>query len=145
MRYSEAKEIITELRDNFEKDEIKDIIAEFVNETDDFEIGGFRFIKESEIEAIFEDYLKQDPYSLGCFSDWFIADNSDLSYDIVKALQDAGKFDTLGDHIIDNDFLSDFAKEAIATDGYGNFFGTYDGNEYELNVGGIHYYYFRIN
>ena len=111
----------------------------------DFEIGDYRFIHENDIDKITADEIGDDVYMLGCFNADFIADNTDLSYDIVEALQQGGQYEALGNHIIDNDYLDDFVQAYISADGYGNHFGRYDGNEIDDILACLGYYVFRIN
>ncbi|MFA5151293.1 MAG: hypothetical protein WC554_01910 [Clostridia bacterium] len=117
------------------------------NETD-FEIDNYRFISESEIDLIQQNELKNDPYILGCFNDWFIADNTDLSLDIVQTLQKESQYEALGNHIIDNGFLEDMQQEYAHADGYGHHFSSYDSNTIEDLIGidsDTSYYIFRTN
>lgn len=105
----------------------REVVISIAGEENDFEIDNYRFIKEDSIDKIQQDELESDPYILGCFNDWFIADNTDLSYDIVKALQEAGNYTALGQHIIDNDYVSDMQLEYARLDTYGHHFAHYDG------------------
>ena len=56
--------------------DFRELTEQIIDEVDDFEIEDYRFIKVSEIDAIQQNELKDDLYSLGCFSDWFIAENT---------------------------------------------------------------------
>jgi len=107
----------------------------------DFELDGYRFIHSNYIDDIQLDELENDPYILGCFNDWFIADNTDLSYDIVRALQDGEKFEELGNHIIDNNFTKEIQSEYARLDGYGHHFSHYDGNTNEFGD----WFYFKVS
>jgi len=137
-------EAITKLCDELGLD-VGDVIEKIDDGEDDFTIGNYRFIHKDDIDQILEDELGDDTYILGCFNDWFIADNTDLSYDIVRALQDGEQFEAIGQHILDNDFLEDFAKAYSDADGYGHHFGHYDGNEIDDILPETGYYVFRIN
>ena len=122
----------------------REIISGIVDETDDFTVGDYRFIREDAIDQIQCDELESDPYILGCFTEWFIADNTDLSLDIVQALQKAGSYDAIGQHIIDNNYLKAIQDDYSSQDGYGHHFATYDSETLEdlLTLG---YYVFRVN
>lgn len=122
----------------------KDIVENICNEEEDFEVERYRFIHEDAIDKIQQEELESDPYILGCFNADFIAHNTDLSYDIVKALQEADKFEALGQHIIDNDYVADMQSEYARLDGYGHHFAHYDGETLEdlLEFG---YYVFKVN
>lgn len=139
MQYAEIKELINE----FGRSAAEDIIANLGN--DDFGVDRefYRFIREDEAYKIAYDMLEGDVYMLGCFNADFIADNTKLSYDIVKALQEGEQFDAIGQHIIDNDDLDDIVSEYIRLDGYGHVFGSYDGNYEEIEIDGVDYIYFR--
>lgn len=136
--------VITELCDELGLD-VDKVIEKIDDEKDDFTIGNYRFIHEDEIDQILEDELGGDAYILGCFSDWFIADNTDLSLEIVIVLQEAEKFEVIGNYIIDNDFLTDFAKAYSDADGYGHHFNHWDGGQIEDILPETGYYVFRIN
>lgn len=138
-------EAITKLCDELGLD-IDEVIENIDDEKDDFTVGDYRFIHYDEIDQILEDELGDDAYILGCcFSDWFIADNTDLSLEIVQILQEAEKFEVIGNYIIDNDFLTDFAKAYSDADGYGHHFNHWDGGQIEDILPETGYYVFRIN
>lgn len=139
MKYTEIKELINE----FDRSAAEDIIANLGS--NDFEVdrGYYRFIREDAAEQIAYDMLESDTYILGCFNPDFIADNTILSYDIVKALQEGEQFVAIGQHILDNDDLDGIVSEYIRLDGYGHVFGSYDGDYEEIAIDGIDYIYFR--
>ena len=120
----------------------RDLASQIMDSIEDFMVDDYRFIRSDSIDGIQCDELSGDPYMLGCFTGWFIADVSDLSYDIVTALQEAEKFEELGQHLIDNDFVGEMQSEYSRLDGYGHHFASYDGatNEELLYLG---YYHFR--
>ena len=120
---------------------------EFIREArecDDFELDGYRFIREAAIDDIVVGQYEDDAYILGCFNDWFIADNSSLSLDIVQALQSAEKFEAIGQHLIDSGEARDMILEACRIDGYGHMLDSYDGdtNEDLLELAG--FYFWRV-
>ena len=123
--------------------DFRELTEQITDENDDFEIDNYRFIKVSEIDTIQQNELKDDLYVLGCFSDWFIADNTDLSLKVVQALQKAEAFEELGELIVDD--IETLQSEYSRLDGYGHHFGRYDGNEYEITLNDVEYYYFKIN
>lgn len=143
LTFSQLKSIYSFCEEN-NIDDVREVVENIVTEESDFEVNDFRFIDEDEIDSIQVDELEADPYILGCFNDWFIADNSDLSIDIVQALQQAEKFEAIGQHLIDNDNVKDLQKEYASADGYGHHFSSYDGETLEdlLHLG---YYAFRLN
>ena len=123
--------------------DFKELTEQIIDESNDFEIDDYRFIKVSEIDTIQQDELKNDLYILGCFTDWFIADNTNLSLKVVQALQKAEAFEELGELIVDD--IETLQSEYSRLDGYGHHFGRYDGNEYEITLNDIEYYYFKVN
>ena len=147
LSFTELKSVYNQLENiGLDNDQIREFISEYCQyDSNDFEIDGrYRFIHESDIDQIQQDELSGDPYILGCFNDWFIADNTDLSIDIVKALQKAYQYDAIGKHILDNGYLSDIQSEYAKVDGYGHHFSHYDGSECELSINGVTYYLFII-
>ena len=123
--------------------DFRELTEQITDENDDFEIDNYRFIKVSEIDTIQQDELKSDLYILGCFIDWFIADNTNLSLKVIQALQKAEAFEELGELIVDD--IETIQSEYSRLDGYGHHFGRYDGNEYEITLNNVEYYYFKIN
>ena len=134
----DAKNLSNELDIDF-----RELTEQITDENDDFEIDNYRFIKVSEIDLIQQDELKSDLYILGCFVDWFIADNTNLSLKVVQALQKAEAFEELGELMLDD--IEIIQSEYSRLDGYGHHFGRYDGNEYEITLNDVEYFYFKIN
>ncbi len=89
---------------------VRDLYDNVINEVEDFEVDNYRFIKESEALNEAVNMYKGDNYMLGCFNADFISDNTNLSYNVVKALQKAEAFEELGELISDND-LDSFIEE----------------------------------
>ena len=113
-------------------------------ESDDFELDGYRFIRESAIDEIVVSQYEDDPYVLGCFTDWFISDHSSLSLEIVQALQSAEKFDAIGEHLIDSGESKDMILEACRFDGYGHMMDSYDGDTREELLTPAGFYFWRV-
>ena len=134
----EVKNLSNELDIDF-----KELVENVNEQNNDFEIGNYRFIASDEIDKIQQDELKSDLYILGCFNDWFIADNTNLSLKVVQALQKAEAFEELGELMVDE--IETIQSEYSRLDGYGNHFAHYDGDEWEINLNGVNYYYFRVN
>ena len=123
--------------------DFKELVEQLIDEVDDFEMEDYRFIKVSEIDTIQQDELKSDLYILGCFNASFIAENTDLSLKVVQALQKAEAFEELGELMLDD--IETLQSEYVSMDGYGHHFGRYDGNEYEITLNDVEYYYFKVN
>ena len=143
LRLTEVKSIINFCNEN--NIDYRDVIDNIADLQDDFEVDNYRFIKESEIDNIQLEELESDPYILGCFNGWFIADNTNLSYDIVRALQSAEKYSEIGEHIIDNNYTSAMQEEYSRLDGYGHHFARYDGHTMEDLLSEFGYYVFKVN
>ena len=123
--------------------DFRELTEQITDENNDFEIDNYRFIKVSEIDTIQQDELKSDLYILGCFNADFIEDNTNLSLKVIQALQKAEAFEELGELIVDD--IETLQSEYVRMDGYGHHFGRYDGNEYEITLNNVEYYYFKIN
>ena len=123
--------------------DFRELVEQLIDEVDDFEIDNYRFIKVSEIDAIQQDELKSDLYSLGCFNTSFIAENTNIPYNAIVALQKADAYESLGEMMEDD--IEAIQEEYSRLDGYGHHFGRYDGNEYEITLNDVYYYYFKVN
>ena len=123
--------------------DFRELTKQLIDEVDDFEINDYRFIKVSEIDAIQQDELKSDLYILGCFNASFIAENTNIPYNAIVALQKADAYESLGEMMEDD--IETLQSEYSRLDGYGHHFGRYDGNEYETVLNNVEYYYFKIN
>jgi MoaA/NifB/PqqE/SkfB family radical SAM enzyme len=142
MKYSEVKELIT-IANEYGIDKAE-LIENISNNENDFEVENYRFIKESAVLEEAVNMYRGDNYMLGCFSASFIADNTKLSYNVVKALQKAEVFEELGE-LINDEGIEDFIEEYGRLDGWGHVFGSYDGNNDEVNILGEDFIVFRTN
>ena len=134
----DAKNLSNELDIDF-----RELTEQITDKNGDFEIDNYRFIKVSEIDTIQQDELKSDLYSLGCFNASFIAENTNIPYNAIVALQKADAYESLGE--IMEDDIETIQSEYVSMDGYGHHFGRYDGNEHETVLNNVEYYYFKIN
>ena len=123
--------------------DFRELTEQITDENDDFKIDNYRFIKVSEIDTIQQDELKSDLYILGCFNADFIEDNTNIPYNAIVALQKADAYESLGELMLDD--IETLQSEYVRMDGYGHHFGRYDGNEYEITLNDVEYYYFKIN
>jgi len=135
-----VKQFLNEIGVDFDE-----FMENYNNENPDFEIGKYRFIHEDEIDDIQVKEMESDPYILGCFADWAIADASDLSYGIVQALHESEKFEIIGQYLIDNDCVDELQRIYVASDGYGHHFAHYDSETLEDILSETGYYVFRVN
>jgi len=105
----------------------------------------YRIISKDIIDDVLIDELKADPYILGSFADWVLADTLDIPLYVIQALQESENFETLGNWVIDVDKVKDLAKIYIQHDGYGHHFAHYDGYEHYIPMYGIEdIYIFRV-
>jgi len=135
-----VKQFLNEIGCDFDE-----FMENYDNDNSDFEIGKYRFIHEDEIDDIQVEEMKSDSYVLGCFADWAICDASDLSYDIVQALQESEQFELIGQHLIDNDCVEELQQTYVANDGYGHYFAHYDLETLEDILTETGYCVFRVN
>jgi len=119
----------------------REVAENILNDFDDFCVDDYLFINKNSIDDIQISELESDAYMLGCFNAWFIADNTNLSLDIVEALQASEKYEAIGQYIIDNNLVKDIQQAYASADGYGHHFNPYDGSEEEISD----YYIFRTN
>lgn len=114
------------------------------NDESDFEVNNVRFIKDSEILSVMVDEIfNGDDYVLGCFNASFIAENSNLNFELVEACQQAGAFEAIGKALndtLDQDEKESFCEKYARADGYGHHFNHYDGNSEEFTIDGILYH-----
>ena len=122
----------------------RDLHDELELGSEDFEVDNYRLIKEEDALDIAIELYKCDPYILGCFNDWFISYNCNISLNVVQALQKAEAYEALGELMLDNG-IDDLMEEYIRVDGYGHVFSSYDDNWYEIELLGTNYIYFRTN
>ncbi len=139
--YSNLKAIIEFCNDN--SIDFKTVINSILSDDNDFEIDGYRFIHEDDIDEIQCDELKSDTYILGCFNADFLADIIPIPYKAIIAMQKADCYSELGE--ICEDYISEIQREYSRLDGYGHHFSHYDSNTIEdiLSISG--YYVFRVN
>lgn len=123
----------------------REVVENLESDVDDFEVGGVRFIKDSQILSVMADEVFSDDYCLGCFNASFIAENSNLNIELVEACQQSEAFEAIGKAL--NATLSDVDKEAFceayaSADSYGHHFNSYDGNSEEQRFDGVLYHVF---
>jgi hypothetical protein len=111
---------------------------------DDFEVGNYRAIKETAIDDVLANELSGDPYVLGSFSAWALADVLDLSTRFVEKIQAAGLYQEIGEELTDAQ-IAQLAETLISHDGYGHHFSSHDHSQEELTFDGDTWYVFRVN
>ena len=143
MQVTEYTTLYRDLMDHCDQSEARELIESFCD--GEASTYNWRLIRNHEIDEIMASELGAEPYLLGCFNDWFLADVLDISSDVIKALQEAQAYEALGKLIIDMDKLSDLQWAYAQADGYGHHFSTYDGSEVEIiGLDGETYHLFRV-
>ena len=117
-----------------------DVCSEIKNHPDDFEVDGYRFIREDEIDEIQQDELSGDEYMLGCFNAWFLADVIGVDEDAITAMQQAEAYEAIGKLILSGGHLQRLQERYASADGYGHHFSHYDGSEEQIGE----YLVFRV-
>lgn len=145
MKYSEIITIKEFCESLHSEPEWKDVIEQVVDGTDDFEVDNVRFVKDDCILEIMASEVFDNNYVLGCFNSSFIAENSDLNYELVEACQASEAFEAIGKAL--NDTLSQEEKESFCeayagADGYGHHFNGYDFSCEEVTINGNLYHVF---
>ena len=136
MKFSEIKEVRELVGHNW-----RDVVESISMAEDDFEVDLHRFIRMDKIDEIQREELSWEPYMLGCFTDWFLADILDLDIDVIQELQKADAYEALGKMVLSMGKLEELQEKYSSCDGYGHHFAHYDHSEHEIG----NYYAFRVN
>lgn len=140
LNLSECREIFNLCKDL--SIDFKETLENIANDEIDFEVENYRFINQDDIDEIQEEELKSDPYIVGCFNAWFLADILQTSTEAIEKIQEADGYEGLGEMIVNNsDYLTELQENYASSDGYGHHFNHYDGNMEEVNE----YFVFRTN
>ena len=116
----------------------------------DINTENWRLINAENIDSILANELSFDPYILGCFSAWAIADATDWPVALIEAAQKGEAFGEIGDAMT-TEQIEKLAEIYAAADGYGHYFASYDGVTHEIitrdsaGVAADLYYLFRTN
>jgi len=147
LTYTQTKELISTLKDEYCIDDYKEVIENIISLDDDFysPCDNYRFINSDNIDDIMQDELASDEYILGCFNADFLSYIIDIDCDIIEAIQKAEAFEAIGKLIIRLDKIKELQQEYVSLDGYGNHFAHYDGYENEIHVLNEIYYVFKVN
>ena len=120
----------------------REVYANVIDEVEDFEVDGVRFITESSIDSIQQDELSGDLYVLGCFNSWFLADILSIDEEVIQAMKEAEAFEALGKLIVLMGKLEELQGAYASADGYGHHFNKYDNGEDEYTFNGTMYHVF---
>lgn len=145
MKYSEIKEVKDFCEGLHSEPEWREVVQCIVDGDDDFEVENVRFIKDDVILSVMVDEIFADNYTLGCFNASFIAENSDLNYELVQACQESEAYEAIGKAL--NDTLTNDEKEAFCeayadADGYDHHFNGYNSSCEEVTIEGNLYHVF---
>ena len=116
----------------------------------DISTENWRLINAENIDSILANELSFDPYILGCFSAWAIADATDWPVALIEAAQKGEAFSEIGEAMT-TDQIEKLAEIYAAADGYGHYFANYDGVTHEIitrdsaGAAADLYYLFRTN
>lgn len=124
-------------------DESADALEKLIDGEDDFTTDNWRVINAGYIDSVLADELEENPFLIGCFAAWLIADVLDIPVRIVEICQKAEAYEDLGE-MFTRGQVEALAREYVAADSYGHHFATYDGHEHEFTFDGSSYYAFRI-
>ena len=136
MQLSEIKQI-----KNLVDGDWREAVESITMQEDDFEIDKYRFIRQDKIDGIQQEELSYEPYLLGCFNAWFLADVLNIDMDVIESMQKADAYEALGKLVLSLDKLEDLQEQYVSADGYGHHFSHYDFSEDEIGD----YYIFRVN
>lgn len=163
----EVENFLSTVDTDFATSNAADIAAKLLEITEDgkqaayllngIEGGGFdintenwRLINAENIDSILANELSFDPYILGCFSAWAIADATDWPVALIEAAQKGEVFSEIGEAMT-TEQIEKLAKIYAAEDGYGHYFASYDGATHEIitrdsaGAAADLFYLFRIN
>jgi len=135
MKYSEIKKIKTFCNNLTSQPDWREVVENIIGSEVDFTVDNVRFINTDDILEIMADEIFSDEYILGCFNAGFIANNSDLNYELVKACQNAEAYEAIGKALnatMTHDEKENFCAAYASADGYGHHFNGYDFSEEEL-------------
>ncbi len=126
----------------FNRAEALDVLRWMSEGKADFTEHGFRFIHHEVIDSVMVEELESDAYTLGCCSDWVIADATGWPVILIEAAQQGEQFEKLGDAISAQGYTDSLQEQIVRWDGYGPHFAHYDGEE--RDIGGI-WYVFKVD
>ena len=120
--------------------DLREALTEMDQESSDFEVEGYRFIHEDDIDKIMQDELSGDEYVLGCFNGWVLSNVLDVDVDVIRAMQEAEAYEAIGKLVLSLDKLEELQQEYVSADGYGHHFNHWDGSTDTIGE----YYVFRV-
>lgn len=126
MKFSELKNIKSFCEQLDSSPNWKEVVNNITSFNTDFEVDNVRFISDDVIlEVLTEEIFEGDDYVLGYFNPNFIAQNSDLNYELIKTCQESGAYEAVGKALystLTQDEKMSFCEEYASVDGYGHHF-----------------------
>ena len=114
-------------------DSVELLYKSVVNAETDYSTGNWRIIDNNYIEDVLADELTSDPYVLGSFAAWVIADATGWPLDLIEAAQKADLYQSIGEGMTDEQ-IKEVAQIYAQHDGYGSHFSPHDSEEHEIYV-----------
>lgn len=114
-------------------DSVELLYKAVVNAETDVNTGNWRIIDNNHIDDILTDELESDPYVLGSFAAWVIADATGWPLSLVEAAQKAEIYQEIGEGMTDEQ-IKEVARLYAQYDGYGSHFATCDSEEHEIYI-----------
>jgi len=118
-------------------DEVRDIVGHAHNNLKNFTVSNddLLFIEECYEGDYLKDYLSSDPYTLGMFNDWFIADCFDVPVEFIAGCQKGEQWEVIGNYMLEQEEKFEwFISKCIEVDGSGHFLNSYDGSMVEVEI-----------
>lgn len=141
MKLSQIKQLIDFCKNDllFDTEEFKEVVNNFKEEEEDFEVSNYRFIHSDSIDQIQRDELKNDLWLIGNFNANFLAECSELPQELIEEGQKGEQYEAVGKAMLP--YIDEIQEEYARLDGYGHHFSFYDGETLEI----LNYFVFRTN
>lgn len=121
----------------------QEIFEELSADSTDFEVGNVRFIQASQIDRIQQEELRSDPYILGSFDTYLLADILECPIKVIEKIKEAEAFDALGEWVLlKQGALEEFQNQYASQYGYGDHFNSYNSSEEEFTFREQNYFVF---
>lgn len=135
MKYSELKNLKSFCQSLHSEPNWREVLEQALSGNDDFEVDNVRFIADEAIDDIQADEMESDPYILGCFNAYAIAQATDWPVALIEAAQKGEAYSEIGD-AMSREQVEKLQQIYSSADGYGNHFNGYDFGEEEIEIDG---------
>lgn len=142
MKLSAIREIKKFCDGLFSTPDWREVVSHIEDEEADFGVDNVRFISSDAIDSIQAEEMSNDPYIVGCFNSWFIADVIGIDEDVIQTMQKAEAYEAVGKLIISLGKLEELQQAYVSADGYGHYFNGYNSSEENVKLNGLDYYVF---